>query len=645
MKFTFVLVVVCCLLGVALASPVGTLNPTRVIAPIAKPNTTPTDVVLFDAVTFTSANLSYKGQYTPPTCNHVVPDQDLKTDSDDMCSLKCIDAAAWGLITVEISASVSGVQFDRYGGLWVGGLELQRITTAEPPVDQSLITWSTEKDVTEFASHLACGHSTEISVPNYTTNVYTGILTYNVTLHFYPRDTTVDVATSDLPRFPHVIPLSTLDPTASNPWNSITAAFDSSTTTANITYSVTGTMQNADRAYIVMYASGHSCEEFWYTNPPTWYAKETGNCGGGAYRQLTVLIDDNIAGVVQPFPVLYSGGANPLFWKPIIGIETLDVGPYKVDVTPFVGLLNDGKAHEITFRVETTQSTGVWYMTGSVLLYKSREYDVVTSKVDSVTGGLPLVHVDHTVDPKTNATTFTTTSTTTLTVSATIYGSNTGSDMSPTLISIDGIESKAEASGTPYSVNTRLAFTNVNLMTDTLGTTTMSQQSATEVDNGGTTSAVECEYPFYLSVYSAQDATTMDLAGNVTYGISCAFTSDVSASSAAVAGDSRTYVDERSAPHVFEWGHRIVSTADYNRTLVDRHINDKYGKASAIYAAGGDSLQNLCYVATATGFDGDVESFNTHGNSADCNAQIKQDGGSLRLCGNILCPDFDVSGQ
>ena len=30
----------------------------------------------------------------------------------------------------------------------------------------------------------------------------------------------------------------------------------------------------------------------------------------------------------SPFPVVYTGGLNPLLWRPITGIESFDVVPY-----------------------------------------------------------------------------------------------------------------------------------------------------------------------------------------------------------------------------------------------------------------------------------------------------------------------------
>jgi hypothetical protein len=60
-----------------------------------------------------------------------------------------------------------------------------------------------------------------------------------------------------------------------------------------------------------------------------------------------VYVDGRLAGVAVPFPVVYTGGWNPLLWRPIPAPFALDHLGYQVDLTPFVGSLVDGKAHRV----------------------------------------------------------------------------------------------------------------------------------------------------------------------------------------------------------------------------------------------------------------------------------------------------------
>ena len=45
------------------------------------------------------------------------------------------------------------VQFDRYGALWLGGVELLRTPTPEP--DPAGIQWTVQRDVTDYAALFA----------------------------------------------------------------------------------------------------------------------------------------------------------------------------------------------------------------------------------------------------------------------------------------------------------------------------------------------------------------------------------------------------------------------------------------------------------------------------------------------------------
>jgi len=97
----------------------------------------------------------------------------------------------------------------------------------------------------------------------------------------------------------------------------------------SIHYNVSWPQTNIARGYIDVYASAHQCEEFWYTNLPDDHAEEWDFCGGGAYREIQAHIGDLLAGAVYPFTVLYTGGVNPLLWRPLTGIMSFDIPAYR----------------------------------------------------------------------------------------------------------------------------------------------------------------------------------------------------------------------------------------------------------------------------------------------------------------------------
>merc|ERR1719433_67358 len=89
-----------------------------------------------------------------------------------------------------------------------------------------------------------------------------------------------------------------------------------------------------------------------------------GGCGGGAYREIEVYVDGIVAGVAYPFPVIYTGGVNPLLWRPLSGIASFNVPPYAFDLSPFLGPLNDGSEHNLTLAVRQNNQVGTWYLDG-----------------------------------------------------------------------------------------------------------------------------------------------------------------------------------------------------------------------------------------------------------------------------------------
>lgn len=59
---------------------------------------------------------------------------------------------------------------------------------------------------------------------------------------------------------------------------------------------------------------------------------------------------------------MYTGGYNPLLWRPLTGILSFDIPQYRFDVTPFAALLNDGKSHVVEVTVYDDDKVGLWYI-------------------------------------------------------------------------------------------------------------------------------------------------------------------------------------------------------------------------------------------------------------------------------------------
>ncbi|KAG8979884.1 hypothetical protein FRB90_007847 [Tulasnella sp. 427] len=131
--------------------------------------------------------------------------------------------------------------------------------------------------------------------------------------------------------------------------------------------------RNTIEAYAEIYASGNAQEEFWYFNAPdSWLPalpKDT-TYGKGSFREVQLLVDGQLAGFASPYPVLFTGANVPLIWRPVAAYGAFDQPTYKVDLTPFVPLLSDGKNHTVTINVVSSEPDhtilGNWWVSGNI---------------------------------------------------------------------------------------------------------------------------------------------------------------------------------------------------------------------------------------------------------------------------------------
>ncbi|KAE8681109.1 Peptide-N4-(N-acetyl-beta-glucosaminyl)asparagine amidase A [Hibiscus syriacus] len=89
--------------------------------------------------------------------------------------------------------------------------------------------------------------------------------------------------------------------------------------------------------------------------------------GNGPFREVLVSLEGEVVGSVWPFTVVYTGGINPPFWRPISGIGSFDLPSYDIEISPFLGNLLDGKMYELSFSV--TNALNVWYVDANLHLW------------------------------------------------------------------------------------------------------------------------------------------------------------------------------------------------------------------------------------------------------------------------------------
>ena len=320
---------------------VGSSNPVTAEPAVPRPTTKPCVVQLFsneEFADFTNKTFSY----TPPA--------------------SCPGPWAKVVFTADFTGT-AGIQYDRTAAFYLGHANIYYGTTAEPSPTQSP-SWHVERDVTDLASLFASAQTGEADLGNLVNSQYTGIIYANAALEFYPVSPAYPAASvPDL-----VVPI----PDAAG------GAVALSTTTSQLSQSVT-LPANVERAYLDVIAQSQSEDEFWYTCVPSDVATQLESCGGTPFRETEISIDGTPAGVAPVYPWIFTGGLDPFLWFPITGIQTLDFQPFRVDLTPFAGLLSDGSAHTVAISVFNADS--YFLATANLLLYTDHGSSAVTGAV------------------------------------------------------------------------------------------------------------------------------------------------------------------------------------------------------------------------------------------------------------------------
>lgn len=342
----------------AAISGFSTYQPVTLATPVPHPDTPPCRVVLFKNHGFVG-DAPFLGSYSP-TCT-----------------------GPWARVILRIDTRIRGTQYDRMGALWLNRAELLRFTTAEPT--KHGIAYSIQKDVTAYSPLLREPGSVVTELANYLNKADDGIYYLDAYLDFY-RATPGNPA----PKTPDVI-LPIDDELNAVPWR----------TTGPLTETLDSLPRNIIGAQLDLYASNHGCDEFWYTNVPDAYAakhKADGLCGGGTYREIDVMVDGKPASVVYPFPYIWTGGINPLLWRPLPAIDTLDVPAYRVDLDPWAGVLSDGKPHTITLSV--LNDRGSWPIDANLMLRRDSRSSRISGQVVEDTISRPKVRTADSLGPR-----------------------------------------------------------------------------------------------------------------------------------------------------------------------------------------------------------------------------------------------------
>jgi len=397
------------------------------------------------------------GQYTPPPC-------------------------AFNRVTINFTVTSIGRQFDRLGLMFLGDIEVFRTSTAEPTVNG--IIWTYVKEMGQYDALWKTQQRIIFDLGNLIDKTYTAAFNTTLTATFFTVPDTQPAAAS-------ILPISARLSSANMP-----SAFQVPTQNASVSYQLP---RNVGRAVVSLSACGQSAEEFWYTNvlssEVNTFTNTTGTLYGySPFREIQLLIDGQLAGVAWPFPIIFTGGIVPGFWRPIVGIDTFDLREHEVDITPWLPLLCDGNSHTFEIRVVGLDDDGAghgslsqtvgsyWVVTGKIFLYLDKAGSATTGKAPSINTPPPQIAITSSITQNSTGANETLTYTT--------HVSRTLAITSLVMTS----------SGSQYVTwSQTLAYTNYNALT-AQGLTQFTSQNTTGTDSS--TSGYETTYSYPLTVNS-----------------------------------------------------------------------------------------------------------------------------------------------
>lgn len=349
-------------LNIPPAPAIGQQNVATADLLVSHPDTTPCVVTLFQSDTFDNY-APRPFSYTPP------PD--------------CPGPWAKVVFVAHFNEN-PGVQYDRTAYVFLGDANLYFGTTPEPTSTVGPV-WTVERDVTAYSALLGSPQSGAATIFNIVNSTYTGVIHGSGYLYFYPLAQRDDDGASPDPR--HGDEQSgdgrtgTLAPSAVYPLNTGNQPAYLDTPSTPLSKQLVFP-RNMTHLYLAITAQSQIGDEFWYTCVPNAYAGELQSCGNTGYRQVVVQVDGRTVAYAPVSPWIYTGGIDPFLWQPTPGAQTLDFRPYRVDLTPLLGELDNGQPHTIS--VSVYNDGNYFSVAANLLAYQDKAVSALSGAVTEV---------------------------------------------------------------------------------------------------------------------------------------------------------------------------------------------------------------------------------------------------------------------
>jgi hypothetical protein len=242
-------------------------------------------------------------------------------------------------------------------GIWLGGVNLH--FGGRPLISRTAEPGYVERDLTDYTALLRRPGSGSVVLDPSVTQQYINTPYIRATARILVYPVTGNALT---PRKPDAIYPLVGGPT--NRQNRMTLLFPGANTLA----ATLSLPRNVERAYLdVLLFGGEFLGGGWLwwscapqgvglpnlVPPHESYYQMFGNCTGGTFREAEISIDGEPAGIapIAPWITQIDMKLFDRFYLSPEPVHSINVMPYRVDLTPFAGVLSDGAPHEVAVTV------------------------------------------------------------------------------------------------------------------------------------------------------------------------------------------------------------------------------------------------------------------------------------------------------
>lgn len=255
-------------------------------------------------------------------------------------------------VVLKLDFNTTGMNYDRLAIVYLDDMEIWRTSTSEP--DTSIVQWTVTKDLSYYQTAFGENHKFKVLVQNRVDDKFTGKFYLTATAYFF--NSTSSMNTDDGWAIDLNEPPSNIQALSKSQDSMYWSAPDDT-----VTYKVNGLDRSVNRALLHIFASGNGDDEFWWD-------KDTPS------RFVDVYVNDNLAGYASPFPVFFTGGVNPMLWKPIVSVRAYDIPGYYVDVTSFLPDLWNGAniSLKVTNGIDDSKVPNSWILNMNLFTWSTQ---------------------------------------------------------------------------------------------------------------------------------------------------------------------------------------------------------------------------------------------------------------------------------